>query len=573
MASNTEKDPTDPGTLRPNIKPLQKAGAAFQPMDIPDFQPEIVLPEGVSANNPITLFLLYYPRKIIDQIVKCTNDFAEAYPEPWKPNNKEKPWYPTSVGEIYVFLALRIYMTRHVENKVSDYWTTTGIKGFHPITQYMARHRYSQLYLRYRCTPHTTQDVFEKIDLLSDHIQGVNLQLWKPGRDLAIDEAMERFTGRSKEKTTIPNKPTPTGLKIWVAAQMGFFLVWAWHRPGKKNGPIGVLTPKELGGNKNGKGGNQTQAVVPHLLKKLPPAPYHVFLDNLFTSTPLFEYLRTMGFAATGTCRTNSGVVSELVEIKKVDKGEKERPWVSKVILPTESEKVLHIGWKDNAFVLAMTTFFDGKKEVERLRKRPRETSSKAKTTRKPFGDLATKVLAIPEVFDEYNHHMGPVDSGDQLKAHNKGERPIRRGGAKVLDQFLLTTVLVNCFLILRYSGVTTSVNLRSQDDTRDQIIASLLALGKQENSPKKRAYSGSIAQPVLTSPSSHHHVKLSNRRDCAACRGARFGERPKKRAALGEITGNTTQNSVRRSSLWGCLECNISLCKNSNCFDIYHNK
>ncbi len=571
MTLDIEKDPTDAGTLRPNIQPLKEAGQAFIPMEIPDFDVKIMLPEGVSINNPITIFLLYYPRYIIDRIVLYTNQFAIEVPDELRPRSKKKPWFPTTAAEIYIFLAIRIYMTRHPENKASDYWATTGIKGYHQISQYMARDRFNQLYLRYRYTPYTTKDVFEKIDPLSEHIQKTNLQLWQPGRDLAIDEAIERFTGRSKEKTTIPNKPTPTGLKIWVAAQKGFFLVWNWHRPGKQNGPIRVQTPKELGGNKNGKGGNKTQAVVPHLLAKLPPAQYHVFLDNLFTSTPLFELLRSIGFAATGTCRTNSGVVSELVEQKKGDKGKEELAWGTQISLPTKSEKVLQTGWKDNAFALTMTTFFDGKKQVLRTRKRPRESSSKARTARKPFGELATKELLIPEIYDEYNHHMGSVDIGDQLKAHNKGQRPIRRGGAKVLDQFLLTTVLVNIFLILRYSGEASSLNLRSQDATRDAIIGSLLALGKQENAPKKRSYSGTFGAPILKSVSSYNHVKISNRRDCAACKGARFGDRPTKRVALSEIAANSQRNSVRRSSVWACQECNVSLCKNSNCFTIYH--
>ena len=73
MPSNTENDPTDAGTLRPNIKPLPKAGHSFTPMFIPDFAPKIVLPEGTSADDPATLFFLYYPKWIIDQIVLYTN--------------------------------------------------------------------------------------------------------------------------------------------------------------------------------------------------------------------------------------------------------------------------------------------------------------------------------------------------------------------------------------------------------------------------------------------------------------------------------------------------------------------
>jgi hypothetical protein len=61
----------------------------------------------------------------------------------------------------------------------------------------------------------------------------------------------------------VPNKPTPTGYKVWGAAQRGFLLVWNWYIPGIKNGPVRVYTLRELGGTKKeGKGGNKTQTIV-----------------------------------------------------------------------------------------------------------------------------------------------------------------------------------------------------------------------------------------------------------------------------------------------------------------------
>lgn len=45
-----------------------------------------------------------------------------------------------------------------------------------------------------------------------------------PGSHLAIDETIERFTGRSTDITTTPGKPTPTGLKMWILALEGYLL-------------------------------------------------------------------------------------------------------------------------------------------------------------------------------------------------------------------------------------------------------------------------------------------------------------------------------------------------------------
>jgi hypothetical protein len=75
MLESTEYDPTDKGTLRPNAKPLQKAGDRFEPMQLPDWDCEIHLPEDTSPDDPISLFSLYYSPKIIDMIVDKTNEY------------------------------------------------------------------------------------------------------------------------------------------------------------------------------------------------------------------------------------------------------------------------------------------------------------------------------------------------------------------------------------------------------------------------------------------------------------------------------------------------------------------
>jgi hypothetical protein len=116
------------------------------------------------------------------------------------------------------------------------------------------------------------------------------LNIWKPGCNLAVDEIIVRFEGRVKETTTVPNKPTPTGFKVWGAVQRGFLIVWNWYISGQTNGPVGIRTPRKLGGTiKAGNGGNKIQEVVLHLLNRLPRPPqgsgYYIYLDNLFVST------------------------------------------------------------------------------------------------------------------------------------------------------------------------------------------------------------------------------------------------------------------------------------------------
>ena len=97
---------------------------------------------------------------------------------------------------------------------------------------------------------------------------------------------MVRFTGRAKEKLTIPTKLILTGIMAWIIADKGYFLHWFWHA--KNSDPQGIgRIPRPLRRNK-------TAAVILALLKTLPQGPpntYSVMLDNLFTFTRLLVYL------------------------------------------------------------------------------------------------------------------------------------------------------------------------------------------------------------------------------------------------------------------------------------------
>jgi hypothetical protein len=394
---------------------------------------------------------------------------------------------------------------------------------------------------------------------------------------LAVDEIIVRFEGRAKETTTVPNKPTPTGFKVWGAAQRGFLIVWNWHIPGQKNGPLGVRTPRELGGIiKAGNGGNKTQAVVLHLLNRLPKPPqgsgYYVYLDNLFVSTRFIQYARSKGVAVTGTCRDTGGVIQELLDLKKKDKKDV-IPWGETHSMYTSNGEVCHIRWKDQAFVLIMSSFMSGDQRIDRLRKRPKETSSKAKTARKPFGKEPIKVLSIPAIADGYNYYMGAVDEFDHLTAQNAGLRHVERGGYQALEHWLLRTVLINCYLLALCSDIPEprAVSFRSQQDFREQLIGALLAKARtSEICPKRRI--SQISQGAGQVPLGLHElVKMGKRGWCVACKGLRFGDRPRKRIALREIASNMGRKSTNHQSSFGCKQCDIPLCNNNSCFVSFH--
>jgi len=163
MLEDTVFDSTDKGTLWPNENPLRKKGDTFKPMKLPDFSWEITLPENTSPDDPITLFTIYYTPEIIDLIVKKTNKYQREPQDDSCPRARAKEWYPTSRGEIYIYLAIRIYMTLHVDNEIVNYWNTRDFTPSYLIVSYMSRDRFQELYIRVRFHGNQEQGLYEKV--------------------------------------------------------------------------------------------------------------------------------------------------------------------------------------------------------------------------------------------------------------------------------------------------------------------------------------------------------------------------------------------------------------------------
>lgn len=393
-------------------------------------------------------------------------------------------------------------------------------------------------------------------------------ELWKPGRDLAIDEAMCPFEGRSFDTLIIPGKPIDEGYKVWVEAQRGYFFAWVFHRKGsikdnKKRGPLGpwnIKQPKELGDN-------NSSAVVAHLVTQLPEeGKGHVlYLDNLFTNVKLLTYLRRRGIGVTGTCTGKSGILKDFSDKKKEDAKKDQIPWGTLYAEASVNGDIQYVAWKDNALVLFMTTVGGELDFVERERKRPSETSTSAKTSRKPFGDNATKVLGIPVLDDKYNHQMGAVDQGNQLKAGYTLQGIHRRGGHHSLVTWLLETALVNSYLLSYYSPVEEKERFTEHKAFREAVIAQCFDLGRSR--PKKRkSPTYTPDKPSFEVPVEEHKlVHRSKITECAICK------RGVKRVAFSELSGNKRGCEKRKRTSYGCGECNTPLCKEGLCFRRFH--
>jgi hypothetical protein len=119
--------------------------------------------------------------------------------------------------------------------------------------------------------------------------------------------------------------------------------------------------------------------------------------------------------------------------MKKDDSRKDKIPWGTLFTEPSDNGLINFIAWKDNALVLFISTVDDGSQVTKKLRKRPLETSSSAKTSRVPFRGQARALLNIPAFNDDYNHGIGYVDEGNHLKKANTYMRKYYKGGHQSL--------------------------------------------------------------------------------------------------------------------------------------------
>lgn len=178
MNAHVQNDPTDPATKRPNSPPIKSAGSRFIPVPIEDFGYTINLPPSASCDDPISIFDLYYSPEIIDKLVQYTNNYVREPEVPGKPCARADAWYPTWRTELYAYLAIRIYMTIHIENELSDYWNTSNASPIHPISKHMSRNRFQELHMRWRYHDSGASGPYKKVQYFSTFPLTIYLQLW-----------------------------------------------------------------------------------------------------------------------------------------------------------------------------------------------------------------------------------------------------------------------------------------------------------------------------------------------------------------------------------------------------------
>ena len=204
-------------------------------------------------------------------------------------------WTPLTTAELKAYMGFCIFMGIVKLPTIENDWRRDVQFHYSPIASKISRDRFRDIRRYLHFTDNTTlptpgtpgSDRLAKVRPLFNKINERCSAAYNLGREVAVDEAMIKFQGRSALKQYLPNKPVKRGIKVWVLADGYFHMLQVYT--GREATP-----EKQLGAR-----------VVKDLTASLKHKHHHVYFDNFFTSVKLFEDLEKDGIYACGTARAD----------------------------------------------------------------------------------------------------------------------------------------------------------------------------------------------------------------------------------------------------------------------------
>ncbi|EDN06697.1 predicted protein [Histoplasma mississippiense (nom. inval.)] len=338
---------------RKRKRPIEEVIAELPPLESVKFHPILPasrdpilnIPANINISSPYALFTLFFSEESLQNISDSTNLYAklkknardtdDEAPELSEIEENEEA-QDIEISEISIFS----------KPSIQQYsWKNTNpveIKVFIGILLYME------------------VDWWYKVEPLATEFHMACRKYYTPGSKISIDEIMVKCFGRSQHTYKMPNKPIPRGYKIFGLAEHGYLWTFFWssRRQGimpmfqfptlTKTGSMVVNlvnrlptvstlnTPNATPNATPNTDPNITPNITPNINPNTTPninppnatpnatpnqisiaqpvTSYSIYMDNYFTSVPLFKELCQQGYGACGTTRPNQvpAVLGEL---------------------------------------------------------------------------------------------------------------------------------------------------------------------------------------------------------------------------------------------------------------------
>ena len=468
--------------------------------------PTTVLP---AEANELDFFHLLMKFGIFEHIAEETNRYAEDKIKA-KPDRK---WRSVSVEEVKAYIGYKI-VTGVVSVPNSLYFTKDSLFHSTGISEKFTRDRLDKIGQYFHVcdnsdNPARGNDGHDKLS----HVRGIITHLkdnimeqYNPHPETTIDEAMIGYSGRLSIVQYLPLKPIKRGIKVWMRAD-------------PHNGYVNdfnFYTGKDRAGPQKG----LAERVVKDLVEPIYGLNHIVYMDNFFSSVPLYTHLLSQGTYACGTFRRGRcGVPDEVSNAKLKNQGQ---------FIQMQKGNLVASAWHDKRTVLILSTNSD--------------PTALCSVDRHLKSGAAIQV-PCPESLKNYTLYMNGVDHHDQLRsAYGIKKKALKWW--KYAFFFLVDVAICNSYLLMCESDnhVIMTRGNRSRKRTQLEYRIQLAHLLMKDFSMKRR-----LVQPnVQDTPFAHWAISAKKGR-CKLC----------------------SLQKKRHESRMACEQCKVSLCL--DCFKPYH--
>ena len=154
--------------------------------------PTVNIPE-----SPLDVFELFFSDDLLDMIVEESNRYAAQV----MGDERYREWRKITKEEMKAFFGFSILMGIDHLPSVDDYWSKDPLLHYAPIADRIPRWRFREIfwYLHFVDNDHLAprgdpmHDRLGKVRPLTDHLSLKFETLYKPSKNVAVDEAMIKF--------------------------------------------------------------------------------------------------------------------------------------------------------------------------------------------------------------------------------------------------------------------------------------------------------------------------------------------------------------------------------------------
>lgn len=394
-----------------------------------------------------------------------------------------------SVEELKAWLGLTLAMDLVKKINLKSYWSTNSVIKTPLFTETMSRDRYLTI-LRYLhfvnndnapAPDDVNRDKLWKIRPFLASLLPRFTAVYAPSQNLSLDETLIKFKGRVQFRQFLPLKRNRFGLKGFVIADSsnGYVLNTIIY-----TGKEGPAASKDL-----------ASRVVLQLIEPYTNSGYRLYVDNWYTSVPLFLELERRGILACGTVRPNRKYLPKDIvdakqqQVKNLARGES---------LFKQTGNLVCVTWKDKKNVHLLSTLPEGTDmgQVER------KVKSQGRWEKKNFPQ--------PKLIQMYNAHMGGVDLGDQRMATCSR---LMKGSVWYYKIFfhMFEVAVLNAHIMYQNAG-HQSITL---GQFKEKLVQQLIGGHCFRQDDLELARSGILEDTRLSRTQFHYPVETETRRDC----------------------------------------------------------